>query len=99
MLMASVGTLGKPEQMNKPTEFWKLLVSVLGLLAMGVAAWVNISREVQELKTARQLDAIKNDERYIETRDDSREIKTLLQNMDQKLNEQRVLIENKQNRK
>lgn len=97
--MATVRTLNEPIQMNKPTEIWKLLVSVLGLLSMGIAAWVNISREVQDLKTSRQMDSIKNDERYIEMRDNNREIKSLLQDMNQKLNDQRVLIEQKQNRK
>lgn len=84
--------------MNKPTEFWKLLVSIVGLLAMGVAAWVNISREVQELKTSRQMDSIKNDERYIESRENNREIKSLLQDLKQEQYNQRIILENKQNR-
>jgi hypothetical protein len=98
LLMATVRTINEPIQMNKPTEFWKLLVSVIGLIAMGVAAWVNISREVQELKTQRQLDSTKNDERYIEMRDNNREIKTLLQDLKQEQYNQRIILENKQNR-
>lgn len=97
--MAAIGTIGKPAKMNKPTEFWKLLVSIIGLVAMGVAAWVNISREVQELKTQRQMDQIKNDERHIEQRELSREIKNLLQDLKAEQYNQRILIENKQNRK
>lgn len=85
--------------MNKPTEFWKLVVSIISLVALGFAAWVNISREVQELKTQRQLDQIKNDERHIEQREMSREIKNLLQDLKTEQYNQRILIEQKQNRR
>lgn len=98
--MASVGTISKPQVMNKPTPWIGTIVSIITLAGAIIGFWMNFAAEIATLKADRQNDRQRYDERYIEQRDANREIKNLLQDMNQKLNDQRLLIEQyKQNRK
>lgn len=97
--MAQTGTIGKPIQMNKPTPWIGTVISIIGLIGTLIAFWMNLSAEIATIKANRENDRVKYDERYIEQRDANREIKSLLQDLKQEQYNQRVLIEQKQNRR
>lgn len=89
----------QPMEMKRESKFWELAVGIIGLLAMGIAAWTNINNQVADIKSSIDERDRKYDERYIEQRDQNRNIINGINDLKTQMYEQRILIENKQNRR
>lgn len=97
--MEKTGTIDKSIQMNKATPQWQTFLQILGMIGALIAFSMNQSERFAKVEERLNNEKNRNDERYIEQRESNRELKSLMQDIKAEQYNQRILIENKANRK